>query len=492
MKYLNTNPNPSALLSSLRDIGYNVETAIEDLIDNSITAKSSRVEIRMIWNAGKPWMGILDDGKGMSNDELVKAMTLAGNNPLDQRDKDDLGRFGLGLKTASFSQCKELTVITFQKGNLSAAVIDLEEVEKNSDKGFRVGILDKSDIDSISILDEFPEFISSKKGTLVLWQNMDRIDSFDHILTREKKFNAMSSSVKSRIQLTFHRFLKHENNYSKIAIIFNKDPLEHIDPFNSNSLKTRELPEKKLKLESKKILAQAYILPHHSIGEEEYKKHELQGGYFMNQGFYVYRNRRLITRGTWLRMTQRREITKLVRVRIDIPNSLDDILRVNVMKSSLILPETLKEQLNEVLQQISEAGIDVYRKRAKRAISAIREPMWIRQKRDGKIFYEINQGNTLITSLVDELNDDQYDMFSILIRSLESCFPTMPFFNDLANNPNELEQPGMSEEELLRIFNIFKTDIMDDSIDINSLLQIEPFASNKDKVKKLINDSGIQ
>ena len=118
--------------------------------------------------------------------------------------------------------------------------------------------------------------------------------------------------------------------------------------------------------------------------------------------------------------------------------------------------------------------------------------MWIRQKRDGKIFYEINQGNTLITSLVDELNDDQYDMFSILIRSLESCFPTMPFFNDLANNPNELEQPGMSEEELLRIFNIFKTDIMDDSIDINSLLQIEPFASNKDNVKKLIKNSGIQ
>ena len=150
MQYKDINPNPAALLSSLRDIGYNVETAIEDLIDNSITAKSSKIEIQMIWNSGKPWMGILDDGKGMSINELVKAMTLAGNNPLHQRDKDDLGRFGLGLKTASFSQCKELTVITFNDGNLSAAVIDLVEVERNSDKGFRVGILDKSDLEVVS------------------------------------------------------------------------------------------------------------------------------------------------------------------------------------------------------------------------------------------------------------------------------------------------------------------------------------------------------
>jgi hypothetical protein len=119
----------------------------------------------------------------------------------------------------------------------------------------------------------------------------------------------MSSNVKDRIQLTFHRFMKKEKRNAKIEIVFNKDSLQHIDPFNSKQLKTRELPQKTLKLESKKILTQAYILPHHSIGEDEYKKHELPGGYFMNQGFYVYRNRRLITRGTWLRLTHRSELT---------------------------------------------------------------------------------------------------------------------------------------------------------------------------------------
>lgn len=492
MQYHKINPNPAALLASLRDIGYNVETAIEDLIDNSITAKASRIEIRMIWNSGSPWMVILDDGKGMARDELIKAMTLAGNSPLEQRDKDDLGRFGLGLKTASFSQCKELTVITFQEGNLSAAVLDLVEVERNSDKGFRVGILDKSDIESISILEEFPEFLSTKKGTLVLWQNMDRVDSFDKTQSREKKFNAMKSSIKSRIQLTFHRFLKHESGHSAIQIIFNNDAIKHLDPFNIKAPATSELPRLTLKIESKRIIAQAFILPHHSrVTEEEYKKHELPGGYFMNQGLFVYRNRRLISRGSWLRLTHRSELTKLVRVRIDIPNSLDDLLRVNVMKSNLILPETLKDQLNNVLEQIRNAGVQVYRKRAKRVISEVSDPMWIRNKKDGKISYEINQDSRLITSFVDDLDDDQFDKFAMLIKSLENCFPTIPLFHDLANNPSDLEQPSISDDELMRVFDLFKSDMVSHELNIESLLRIEPFASNKNQAKKLISDLGI-
>ena len=224
MKYHNTIPNPASLLSSLRDIGYNIETAIEDLIDNSITAKATKIEIRMSWNNGNPWMALLDDGIGMSSKELIKAMTLAGNNPLEKRHEDDLGRFGLGLKTASFSQCKQLTVLTFNQGALSAAEKDIDEVVKNSEKGFRVGILEENDINSLSFLTkQFPDFIPSKKGTLVLWRKMDRIDHFDHIETRQKKFSSMSSSVKERIKLTFHRFLKS----SAFANLFAEDTEEY-------------------------------------------------------------------------------------------------------------------------------------------------------------------------------------------------------------------------------------------------------------------------
>ena len=117
--------------------------------------------------------------------------------------------------------------------------------------------------------------------------------------------------------------------------------------------------------------------------------------------------------------------------------------------------------------------------------------MWIRNTRDGKISYEINQDNRLITSITNDLNDDQFDKFSTLIRSLECCFPTMPLFNDLANNPSDLEQPLISDEELKRVLDLFKSDIVNNDLNIDSLLKIEPFASNKSQVKKLINDLGI-
>ena len=160
MKYQSNPPSAASLLSSLRDIGYNIETAIEDLIDNSITAESTLIKIRMIWNEGQPWVAILDNGKGMSSSELIQAMKLGSMSPLEERDKDDLGRFGLGLKTASFSQCKQLTVVTFNKGQISSAEMDLDEIIKNNDKGFRVGILDRKDIENI---EQIREYFSEQK-----------------------------------------------------------------------------------------------------------------------------------------------------------------------------------------------------------------------------------------------------------------------------------------------------------------------------------------
>jgi len=113
LKYIDDlKPDPASLIESMRDIGYSMETAVADLIDNSITAEASNVDIRFSWNDGEPWLAIIDDGCGMDSDELTNAMRLGSKNPLEERDKKDLGRYGLGLKTASFSQCRKLAVIS--------------------------------------------------------------------------------------------------------------------------------------------------------------------------------------------------------------------------------------------------------------------------------------------------------------------------------------------------------------------------------------------
>ena len=124
--FLNIQPSPSALVQALRDIGYSMESAVADVIDNSITADANLIHIKFAWNDAQPWFAIIDDGNGMTGAEMTNAMRLGNRNPLEERDEKDLGRFGLGMKTASFSQCCKLTLISKKEGSLACREWDLD------------------------------------------------------------------------------------------------------------------------------------------------------------------------------------------------------------------------------------------------------------------------------------------------------------------------------------------------------------------------------
>src|SRR5690349_3391180 len=111
-------PKPKSTLNSYRSFGYSVQTAIADIIDNSITARAKNIWINYVWDGSKSYLSILDDGLGMDLIELIDAMTPGSKNPQDNRESHDLGRFGLGLKTASFSQCRRLTVVSKKKDTI--------------------------------------------------------------------------------------------------------------------------------------------------------------------------------------------------------------------------------------------------------------------------------------------------------------------------------------------------------------------------------------
>ncbi|MCF6249507.1 MAG: ATP-binding protein [Desulfobacula sp.] len=96
--FVNIQPSPLALVQSLRDIGYSMESAIADVIDNSITAEAENIHVRFAWNDGSPWLAVIDDGYGMTPAELTDAMRLGSKNPLEERSENDLGRFGLGFR----------------------------------------------------------------------------------------------------------------------------------------------------------------------------------------------------------------------------------------------------------------------------------------------------------------------------------------------------------------------------------------------------------
>ncbi len=127
-------PRPGALIESLRSIGYDLPTAVADIIDNSLTASARQVDIVFHWAGANSWICILDDGIGMPDRKLFEAMRPGSQNPLQTRSSNDLGRFGLGLKTASFSQARRLTVITkTTRGSIAVREWDLDYVEREDE-----------------------------------------------------------------------------------------------------------------------------------------------------------------------------------------------------------------------------------------------------------------------------------------------------------------------------------------------------------------------
>jgi hypothetical protein len=144
-----------------------LSTAIADIIDNSISAKANEITIEYKWSGQDSFISIFDNGVGMNKDELILAMTPGSKDPEVERSQKDLGRFGMGLKTASFSQCKRLTCITKRE---SYATIkrcwDIDYI--NSENEWQL-------LDYVSD-NCFQEKIEKQiSGTLVLWEKLDRI-----------------------------------------------------------------------------------------------------------------------------------------------------------------------------------------------------------------------------------------------------------------------------------------------------------------------------
>ena len=218
-------PHVGNFIESLRDIGYSFEVAVADLIDNSITAKASEIRIHTVV---KPQLVfcLLDNGDGMTEKQLVEAMRLASKNPRDKREKNDLGRFGLGLKSASFSQCKKLTVVTKKNSTVSVRTWDLEYISKKN-KWYLITPADFSKIPMIE------DLLRQKSGTLVCWEEIDRID--------KNAFTASIDTLRKHLSLVFHRYLEGADRFKLLKITVNDNPLSPFNPFNTNHPATQQI-----------------------------------------------------------------------------------------------------------------------------------------------------------------------------------------------------------------------------------------------------------
>ena len=311
-KFIDATPSAALLIESIRDIGYTIETAIADLIDNSISASAKNIEIYLIDDSdGNPILSIQDDGIGMSDEELKLAMRLGSKDPNIRRPKDDLGRFGLGLKTASFSQCRELTVETYKEGKMTSLTWDLDEVKKQN---------------AWVVIENEPGEL--KQGTKIIWKKIDR----NNIKINSVQTSDLLNDIREHIGLVFHRFIEGTDSLDqKINISLNGTIVDGFNPFNENNFSTIKSEKRVYPYKGSKISIRSFVLPsRYKVNQEEWRKFEGEGGYLRNQGFYVYRSNRLIIKGTWFGLLKKSEFTKLCRVRIDIENDFYTIDYKNI------------------------------------------------------------------------------------------------------------------------------------------------------------------
>jgi hypothetical protein len=496
-QYIELMPSPASLIESLRSIGYSLEAAVADVIDNSIAAKAKHIDIRFTWNSGFPWLAVIDDGHGMTYEELVNAMRLGSVSPLAARDKDDLGRFGLGLKTASFSQCRQLTVLSKQQNMIHCCQWDIDLLTDLENSGWKLRILDADEYQQHTILCNMIEcYLANKEsGTVVLWEKLDRLKEPQSSQQNELFFDGLMSDVRKHLELVFHRFLAPAQRNRKLIIRMNNDELEPFNPFNPQDMATTELLEQTITVHGEKILVQPYILPHHSkVPPQVYKRYGGEEGYLHNQGFYIYRNQRLIIKGSWFRLIKKEELNKLIRVRVDIPNTLDHLWKLDVKKSFASPPEAVRQALQQVINKIEGAGRKVYAQRGAKLASAIPYPMWHRVAVNGTITYEINREHPMIAGVLESSAFESKDQIRQLIKMIETSFPADTFFNDFAQNPGSVSTSAWDKQEFEQLVDLFANTYFESGIPMENiaekLLAIDPFASNRSRTIEILSQKG--
>jgi hypothetical protein len=449
-------PEASSMIESFRAIGYNIETAIADVIDNSISANAKNIWVSFNWKGSQTSIAIKDDGFGMNDTELIQAMRPGSRNPLQERNKNDLGRFGLGLKTASFSQARKLTVISKK--------IDYKSVYWTWDLDF---VNKTGNWDLIRYLpDETLETEISKlvSGTIIVWNDLDRVvkDFRQDDQKALDKFLSTMELVKKHLAMVFHKFIEK----GKINIFFQDKKIIGWNPFLTNESATQIFPEEKI--QNGKVTIEGYVLPHKSkISEATYKNAEGVKGWNEQQGFYIYRNERLLLAGDWLGLFRKEEHYKLTRIQIELPNTLDAEWQIDIKKSAARPPLNFREQIKAYALKVRQQAVEVYRHKGKSVRHNTGQkfvPLWIDHKRGDKWFYKINRENPILAKIKEQAKSDSDKAIEILIRFIEETIPSKSIYI------KESEQPELQGTP----FEATNHDIIRDTIKLlysNYLLQ---------------------
>ncbi len=487
-------PRAMAMLESLRGLGYSTAAALADIIDNSISAGAREVAIEFMWAGVDSRITVLDDGTGMDDAELEGAMRLGDKNPLATREESDLGRFGMGLKTASFSQCRRLTVASAKEGALSCLRWDLDELASNPENDWL--LFEGPATGSESFLQGL---IGRKHGTLVLWETLDRIVTAGYTADN---FNDLIDDVESHLAMVFHRLI--QGPHPRLRLRLNGRPVAAWDPFMSgHPAKPWTSPVTQHRTDYGIVSVQCHVLPHRDkLTNAEFDANAGPAGWTAQQGFYVYRNERLLVAGGWLglgnsRAWNREEAHRLARIRLDIPNTADADWKIDVRKSTARPPVALRRWLTQLAENTRDRARRVFAYRGSPTPAAGTQPVeqaWRVDRLKSGVRYRIDESHPAVSAVIDSAGD-LTPLIKSMLRVIEDTVPVQRIWLDTAEN-KETPRTGFEGEPnsaVIEVATILFNDLIDrKGLSVEearkSMLKTEPFQ----KYPALIEKLGIQ
>jgi hypothetical protein len=414
------------------------------LIDNSLAAGANQVRIWLDWREGDPMVEILDDGSGMTFERLLEAMRFGGAGPDAGRDEGDLGRFGLGLKTASLSQCRRLVVASCSDGEIARLSWDVDKVAKS----WCAEIPDASPAGRLA-----NEFATMPAGTLISWDRMDRLSGLFG-LDRDA-FNAKIADICAHLAMTFHRFLSGETR--RLSIQVNGRGLTAWGPFCRWHDATMPLPRDIIRGADGAVTARAYILPHRDrfSTQREYDEAGGPGGWGERQGFYVYRGHRLVSPGGWLglggaRAWTREESSRLARIALELPTTMDEAWRIDIRKSVARPPAWARSRLAGLGTDCRRRAREIFAWRgggARTGSSQTESETWPWEVREGQKVprYRVRRDHPAVAVIAEALGPDKA-LLEGLLSALELTVPVERIWLDVAEKGGA-EPPEPSTDE---------------------------------------------
>lgn len=512
------------LVMTLRDMGYTLETAIADVIDNSISASAGNIWIEVDTGA-QLRIAIIDDGEGLTRASIQDVLTLAASSPLDRRSNTDLGRFGVGLKTASWSQCKRLTIASRNAGHVHGATIDLDEMQSRGD-WTADGFDESTGLPDLPYLDRL-----GPSGTVILWEKLDRLDqtrspnspneesrdesrqytidergtvtsfrpndatvTVNRVSDETVKFvQARMSEVGRHLELVFHRFMVAHRDRPAISIYINGRKLVPYDPFMRGNPRTQETAEERITIRGKGVVRiQGYTLPYKKYWTDtDTERVNAYGGASRTQGFYLYREDRLILWGKWFGLKNANALHDLARIRIDIPNTMDELWHINIMKGSAQPPRIVKDRLRRLLDTLIAPANRVYTRRGYQETDGARFPLWIRTENGDRIEYTITKDHPLLADLSADISEASYKKVLQLLAVVASSLPVNQLYADAGGRKFTVNRAPLDPKYLPDVVDLYLTGSIGKaslSDQIEFLSSVPLFEDQIDKVQTYLAD----